>query len=408
MKLILINVVYNNGSTGKVVKDIHQSALSLGIDALAYYGRLNRIREKGVYKFCTEFEAAVQKIWNKAGGLMYGGSPFSTWRLISRIKKERPDIVHLHCINGYCVNIYKLLKFLAKNKIKTVVTNRAEFFYTGNCAYSLECNEFMKMPGCINCERSKDSTGSLFRKNSSKAWLKMYQAFQMFDKKNLIFTGVSPWVKTRLELSPITNKFISCAVENGLDTSIFKHRELPAYLKEKMPDNGQRNIIHVTAVFSDSKDAFKGGDKIIDLAKQLPDLNFIVVATHVNIKGVLPANITFIGRASSQEDLAALYSYADLTVITSKKETFSMIVAETLACGTPIVGFKAGGPETITIPEYSKFVEYGDMNALKEAIKEMLLRKFDKKEIVKEAFIKYDRNRMIKDYIRVYNELLSE
>ena len=41
--------------------------------------------------------------------------------------------------------------------------------------------------------------------------------------------------------------------------------------------------------------------------------------------------------------LAEYYSLVDVTVITSFHETFSMVVAESLSCGTPIVGFKAGG-----------------------------------------------------------------
>ena len=39
-----------------------------------------------------------------------------------------------------------------------------------------------------------------------------------------------------------------------------------------------------------------------------------------------------------------------------------MVTAESLCCGTPVVGFKAGAPEQIAIKEFSEFVEYGDLN----------------------------------------------
>ena len=74
-------------------------------------------------------------------------------------------------------------------------------------------------------------------------------------------------------------------------------------------------------------------------------------------------------RAKSQEELAKLYSEADVTLILSRRETFSMVTAESLCCGTPVVGFKAGGPESIAIPEASIFVEYGEINSLVGALK---------------------------------------
>lgn len=71
-----------------------------------------------------------------------------------------------------------------------------------------------------------------------------------------------------------------------------------------------------------------------------------------------------LGKITDQELLAKYYSMADVTLLTSKKETFSMVTAESLCCGTPVVGFKAGAPEQIAIKEFSEFVEYGDLNSL--------------------------------------------
>ena len=98
---------------------------------------------------------------------------------------------------------------------------------------------------------------------------------------------------------------------------------------------------------------------------------------------------------------------ADLTVIAGKKETFSMIVAESLSCGTPAVGFKAGGPEGIAIKEYSGFVEYGDIDSLLELVKEFLGKEQDSKKISSLAHCAYDKQVMTQGYINAYKEVIG-
>ena len=114
----------------------------------------------------------------------------------------------------------------------------------------------------------------------------------------------------------------------------------------------------------------------------------------------------FVGRVNDQKKLAEFYSMADITLLTSKRETFSMICAESLACGTPIAGFKAGAPEVIAIEEFSDFVEYGSLDALENAVeKRLYAEKSD--EIEFKAKEKYSREGMIDNYIKLYEELMK-
>ena len=104
--------------------------------------------------------------------------------------------------------------------------------------------------------------------------------------------------------------------------------------------------------------------------------------------------------------LAQFYSCSDLTIIASSRETFGMSVAESLCCGTPIIGFKAGGPESVTINAYSKFVDYGDLIQLNNALKIFLNKKIDKRNISLCAQEKYSAQAMTKQYYELYEELL--
>ena len=125
MKILQVNNVYNNGSTGKIVHDIHVSLQQRGDQSIVCYGRGEKIVEHDIYKTSSELEAKLNNLRSRLGGLQYGGSFIATRRLIKIIKSEKPDVVHLHCINGFFVNIYRLLNFLKTNDIPTVLTLHA-------------------------------------------------------------------------------------------------------------------------------------------------------------------------------------------------------------------------------------------------------------------------------------------
>ena len=121
----------------------------------------------------------------------------------------------------------------------------------------------------------------------------------------------------------------------------------------------------------------------------------------------LPKNIILLGRIKDQVELAKLYSMANVTVLTSKKETFSMVVAESLCCGTPVVGFKAGGPEQIAIKEYSQFVEYGDTELLEKHVKNFIDCFLNKKNICGASRNCYSKKTMCNNYLDIYKEILK-
>lgn len=410
MRVLQVNCVFRKGSTGKIVNDIDVSLRNSGIESVVCYGRGKAIMEDGVYKFCTEIEANFHSLMYRLGILLpYGGNYLSTRRLIKIIKLESPDIVHLHCINGSCVNIYKLLSFLGKGNYKTLVTHHAEFFYTGSCGHAYDCKQFMDDVGCKKCPILIEATKSKTLDRTHEAWYKMKKAFASFEKCNLMFSAVSGWVRDRSLKSPILNGFRCKVVENGLDTSLFKPvSKSDLFMLEKKNKNlKERVVLHVAASFSPKDSELKGGRYILELARMMPDISFVVLAITHGELGILPENLYFMGCTSTQKELVYYYNIADVTVITSKRETFSMIAAESLCCGTPVVGFKAGGPETIAIPEYSEFVEYGDIEALRLAVMNMLNQDVSKDDISRKASAKYSKELMTLRYIELYKELLE-
>lgn len=402
MKILQVNCVYKTGSTGKIVYDIHSSLIEQNIESIVCYGRGKKLRERGVYKTCGELYAKFNNLISRITGLMYGGCEISTRRLMKIIMFENPDIVHLHCINGYFVNIYKIITWLNNNNIKTVLTLHSEFMYTANCGYALECNKWLI--GCGGCQRLYQETKSLIIDNTAKSWKKMKEAFEYFND-NLSVVSVSPWLMERAKNSPILKDKAHLCVFNGLNTDVFKFSSSDDIIKKYAP-NGEKIVFHATAWFSDNKDDLKGGYWVLELAKRMKDVCFIV-AGDIRTNGAIPKNVNLLGKVYDQKYLAKLYSSADVTLLTSKKETFSMVVAESLCCGTPVVGFKAGAPEQITIKEYSEFVEQGDILALQCSVLNMLQKNYNKVDIMNVSHNKYSNNVMCSKYKELYLRMIK-
>lgn len=408
MKILQVNVVYNSGSTGKIVYDIHTELEKRNVSSVVCYGRGKIVHENNIHKVCGELYSDINHFWANLSGVLYGGCFLSTQKVISIIKKEKPDIVHLHCLNGYFVNIYSLVRWLKKHKVKTVLTLHAEFMYTGGCGYSIDCEQWSTRQGCghSKCPRHRSDMKVWFFDRSRTMWRRMKNAFDGFDE-GLVISSVSPWLMERASRSPILCGKKHCVILNGIDTGLFHTygNESAAKLKKEFRIGNEHVIFHATADFRSDLNHIKGGYYIIELAKRMPEFKFII-AGNSNDDIKVPDNITLLGNITDKERLAKMYSMADLTVIASKKETFSMIVAESLCCGTPIVGFKAGAPEMIALPEYSVFSEYGDLDILERNVRLFI----DKKcvGISEKAAGVYSRERMVSNYLQLYLSLSNE
>ena len=276
--------------------------------------------------------------------------------------------------------------------------------FTANCAYSYDCVKWMNEK-CKKCANYKEFNGKYSLSTASINYSKMERAFK--DFKNYSVTNVSPWLTSRSSKSSI----FQYAKEN--DTiinpigSVFFDviSEDNPYKKFNIKSNS-KIVFFCTAYF---KNKYKGGNFLYELAEMCKNENIIFF-----VKSGIPYyptnisdNIIFINDSISQKELAQLYYNADCTLMLSKAETFSMVVGESLACGTPVVGFLSGGPETIAINGYSKFVDYGNVRELKAALISCLEKKYDKNKIRQVAYEKYNEDKIANQYLATYKKLIG-
>lgn len=390
MKVLQINNVYGEKSTGKITKVIHQGLLAAGIESVVVYGRGHNTREPGVIRLCPDWYGKLNNLISRFTGLVYGGCFLSTIRLKGIIARENPDVVHLQCINGYFVNIYELIRWLKMKKIRTVVSLHAEFMYTANCGHAFHCDRWKQ--GCGGCPDKKKATKSLFFDRTQASFRKMREAFRGFET-DCVICPVSPWTEQRARQSEILKDFRFETVYNGVDTDVFCCPD---------PERGRDKIVlHVTAHYSDRRDHTKGGWYFRELAKRMPQVQF-VVAGRADPPRELPENLKLLGVVSDQEELARLYRNVAVSVLVSARETFSMPCAESMCCGTPVVGFEAGGPEQIALKDYSSFLPHGDLDGLEKAVREYLGREVDRESLARNAREVYSSETMVKRFMEVY------
>lgn len=395
MKILQVNNVYGEKSTGKITRVLHEGLKAAGHESVVVFGRGSAKGEADVIRLCPNLYGMANALRARITGVPYGGCFLSTARLKRIISREKPDIVHLQCINGYFVNIFEIIRWLKKKGIKTVVGLHAEFMYTANCGHAFECAQWEH--GCQKCPNPRKAVKSWFFDRTGRSWKKMLKAFAGFED-NCVITPVSPWTEERARRGDILKNFRFHTVYPGVDSSVFRSGER----QEKEPDT----VFHATAHFSLEKDHDKGGWYLAELARRMSDVKFVVAGRYDPAEDI-PENLILLGEVRDQNKLATLYRRAAVSVLVSRRETFSMVCAESLCCGTPVVGFLAGGPERIALEEYSRFVEQGDLASLEAAVRYWLNGEYDPQRLSAEAKEVYSEACMIHRFIKLYGEMIS-
>ena len=392
MKILLIDANCKYSSTGIITYNLYSYLNSFGHTASICYGRGRVVKEKNIYKFGIDIETMMHAFLTRITGFTGCYSFFSTLRLIRYIKRFKPNIVHIHEIQAYFLNIKQLFGFLQKHNIKVVHTLHCSFSYTGKCGYHLECDKWMTC--CGRCPRLKKYISTLWFDHTKKMFLDKKKMFLSFNGIDIV--APSEWLAFYAKQSFLKSLPIS-VIHNGIDGNVFFPRNAIS-LRTKYNISSDEKII--ISVAPDLMNERKGGRWVIELAKRFEKVRVFMIGVK---DGSLhhPENVILLSSISDQEKLAEYYSLGDLFVICSLRETFSLTCAESLCCGTPVVGFKCGAPETIFKEPYAYFVEYGDLDALEMVVRKQLNSKNNSLDVSNYGKL-FSNETMSKKYLELY------
>lgn len=354
MRILQINVSYGHGSTGRIVETLHHEYQKMGHDSFVLFGRGKKASESNVYRTGFLWEAKLWRLIQMFSGGALTGSPLSTWNVKRRIRRIKPDVVHLHCINGNMCNVYSLMKWLRRQHYRTVFTHHGKFMFTGGCGIN-RCDQFQT--GCKHCPHFKEEFGK-FALHRTRTNLIRLSKLHM-DESWIKHTYVSPWLMAEAHKSPLLQKADNRVVFNSLPNE---------YLNDRFDDSLVPQVLYVFFPSSMKGSTVKGAQWIAPIAQRLKPQGISVLTTESGDVSLLD-NVIGTGHIDDPYKMKSLYKNAIATLVLSKFESFSMPTIESLSCGTPVMAFKAGGPETIETFGNATFVEYGD---LKELVQEIL------------------------------------
>lgn len=401
-KLLQINSVVNSGSTGRIAEEIAHTAIASGWESYIAFGRNERYSESNLIRIGNDLGIKMHGLQTRLFDRHGLGSVKSTKLFIQQVDKIKPDIIHLHNIHGYYINIEILFNYLSKVDVPVVWTLHDCWSITGHCTHFsyVGCEKWRTK--CYSCPQKNEYPTSLFIDRSEKNYILKNELFNSLS--NLTLVPVSQWLSDILKDS-FLQKYPSSVINNGINTSVFK----PTGNNEFRERYGLQNkfiLLGVAGIWSQRK----GLEDFIELSKTLgADYQIILVGLTRKQKDQLPVEILGIERTESVEELAELYASSDVYINTTYEDTFPTTNLESLACGTPVITYNTGGsPESID-ESTGIVVEQGNISKLVEAIRVI---KDNGKQYYSDACVNrvnrlYKKEDRYKEYIDLYESLIK-
>ena len=402
MRIAIINMV-PYGSTGKIMLQIARVARESGHEARTYSTEPYSMKRRP-----KPFVAPGHLQWGSFRENMfhyYLGSTFGrngcysksgTKQLIRELERCSPDVLHLHNLHSFCIHFPTLFRYIKKNNIRTVWTLHDCWTFTGQCPHfdMFGCEKWKT--GCHHCKQPMTYPKS-----------RIDNTRRMYELKKKWFTGVqdmtlvapSEWLAD-LTRESFLKEYPVKVIHNGIDLAVFRPTQSDFRKKYGCEDK------HILLGVAFGWGARKGLDVFIELSKRLDDhYQIVLVGTDDETDRQLPENIISIHQTQNQEELAQIYSAADLFVNATQEDTYPTVNMEALACGTPVLTFRTGGSPEIPDESCGAVVEKNDVDGLEREI----IRIYKERPYSCEACLtrakQFDMNSRFGEYIELYEEI---
>lgn len=402
MKILQINVTANIGSTGRIADGIGEIILSTDNESYIVYGRDFRQSKSKLYSIKSTIGMSIHGLITRLFDLHGFGSLFSTIKLLRIINKLNPDIIHLHNVHGYYLNIIILFKALKVLKIPVIWTLHDCWSFTGHCSHFTEAKCYKWIQGCSKCVQIHTYPKSIFIDNSSLNWKLKRKLFTNIDSLTLV--PVSQWLAECVEKSFFKGSMIQ-PIYNGVNLKMF-YPSFDSNIDTKYNLNNRFVAIAVASTWTQNK----GLDYYLKLSSLLHyDEVLVLVGINKSELPVINDNIICIDKTDNIAELAKLYTRAGVCLNLSVEESFGLTTVEALACGTPGIVFDStASPELIS--DDTGFVhDIGDLEGVVESLR---LIKHQNKSHYSDACIKrviehYDANKQYLKYMDLYRNILN-
>ena len=397
-KLLQINSVVNTGSTGRIAEQLGILAISQGWESYIAYGREARESQSRLIKIGSKWDVNFHAIGSILTGRHGLFSKNATKRLLKQVDIIQPDVVHLHNVHGYYINVPMLLKYLRQKHIPTVITMHDFWLMTGHCAYiNKSCDRWKT--GCGNCPRLDQYPASKID-CSARNW--QLKASLFIDMPNVTLVPVSYWLGRYVAESLLKNVKQN-VIYNGIDTNVFKPFDGEASVKGV--DWSKFTIMTIATRWTEAN----GYQDVIKLSSILPDnCQIVMVGLDEQQMSNLPKNVIGFWKTESFTQLQELYTKSNVIFNPNREVTFGLVTAEAMACGTPAIVLRdTAGEELVDkqtgyvidsveeVPELITTINQVDKNVMSKACRDRVIELFNAEK-------------QYQKYIDLYNAVISK
>ncbi len=400
MKVLQINSFFSIGGPPKIVNGIYD-ALKINGDKCLIAAVRGEIQHPGdSYQVGNRYSAYVNAIKTRVLDNEGFNARRATEKLVARAKEFSPDVIHVHNLHGYALNIEVLFDYLKTAGVPVVFTLHDCWTMTGHCPHfdAIGCDKW-KNGGCHNCPQKKVYPSSLALDRSKRNYVKKKEVFSGVPDMTIV--TVSDWLKGIVKESYLKDYDVR-VIPNGIDLSVF--RPVHGRLREMIPGN-KKIVLGVAQNWCENKgfyDMFRLADALGDGYK------VVMVGIADKLMREVPDNVLAFGRTENAEELAKFYSDADIFVNFSVEESMGMTTVEALACGTPAIVYDRTAVPEVVDESCGFVVPAHDIEKAAETIREIIDKKPEMTENCVKRAEKYEKNAQYGKYVELYRELLGE
>ena len=387
MKVLMINSVCSIRSTGRICTDIANKLEQEGHECKIAYGRENVLSEyeKYAHRITSPLEVKIDGVKSRLFDNAGLNSKRATKKFIKWVEKYDPDLIHLHNLHGYYINIEVLFEYIKRKNKPVIWTMHDCWAFTGHCSHFARINCDKWLSGCHHCPKKKGYPSSVFLDNSKRNYHKKKAVFAGVE--NMTIVTPSKWLASLVEQSFFKGTKIQ-VINNGINTDIFKPTQ--GNFREKYGLQNKKILLGVASAWSESKGLYD----FVKLSEKLDDnYKIVLVGLTESQCAELPPQILAITRTTNINELAEIYSTADLFINPTYGDTYPTVNLEAQACGTPVVTYKTGG-SVESVPS-ENVVDTGDIEGLMSIVANENLS-------IKEG--DFSLEQMVNQYINLYKE----
>ena len=404
MRIAHINVT-SELSTGRIALGICEAVQQNGHAALLCYSRGGIPEGVPGYRIGSRLDtmlhAGLARALDCAGFL----SRRATKRLVRQLRLYSPDIVHLHNLHGYYLNLPVLMEYLADAGIPVVWTLHDCWPFTGHCAhYSMAgCDRFRA--GCYRCPNKRQYPASWLLDRSKHNWLMKREMITALQ--NLTLIAPSQWLAGEAKKS-FLSRYPVRVLPSGIDLDAFRpagESAVRAVIERYgLRRHGDKPVaLSVASAWR----AAKGINDLMLLQEELGNEMVIAVAgLTAQQMEYLPPQMIGIPMVYGANALRALYTAADLYISLSYEESQGLTLVEALACGTQVLCYDQTALPEIVTPETGEIVPAGDVKAAAEACRKLIENPRLPEDCQTRAY-QFDRDRQFAEYVKLYDELMG-